>query len=266
MWSTFYEIRPDESFARSIPIGKSISASQAFILDKENRHVPPSVIGELALGGDGVARGYTDDALTRQSFIDIIVGGNHHRVYKTGDRARWNAIDGNIEFLGRLDNQVKLRGQRIELGTFCFDRLLDDSDILLSPSGEVDQTLRQHSAVEDVVTILHTDPQGEKRLVSFVILKRSSIASITFVHLRKYVASLLPSYMVPSIQLVAEFPLTTATKVDRKALARLFDSAQFEPTGEDEDSYIQPAGSIEETVSAIFHRFLSGPRISALDE
>ncbi|KAJ6553666.1 hypothetical protein B0H10DRAFT_1848814, partial [Mycena sp. CBHHK59/15] len=94
VWSTYYEIHPNESdFARSIPIGKSISNSRAFVLDSQHRLVPPSVVGELALGGDGVARGYTDTEITKRSFVDIVVAGERHRVYKTVARAGvWMAI------------------------------------------------------------------------------------------------------------------------------------------------------------------------------
>lgn len=124
--------------------------------------------------------------------------------------------------------------------------------------------MRRHPDVKDAVTILHIDDQGEKRLVSFVIPSPTAASAIRPAQLRNFLASLLPSYMVPSaVQIVPTFPLTTATKVDRKALARSYVPSQ---EVEDEEHYEAPTGWIEETISNIFQTALSRPRMSALDE
>lgn len=266
MWSTFYDIPPNNNdFPRTIPIGRSISNSRAFILDAAHKLVPPSVVGQLALGGDGVARGYTDTQLTRKSFVDILVAEEHHRVYLTGDRARWTS-QGDIEFLGRLDYQVKLRGQRIELG----EQILVTTIVKKTHPGcigEIETVLRSNPTVQDAVTILHADKHGEKRLVAFVIPNSSSDAKPN--QLIKHTASLLPNYMVPSvIQIVSTFPLTTATKVDRQALSQSFNDYTHERNiqTEGESLYISPRGFLEETISTLFQSVLPGALVGAVDE
>lgn len=249
VWSTFYEIPPAKAdFPRSIPVGKSISNSRAFVVDTNRRLVPMGVVGELVLGGDGVARGYTDPELTARSFVTMDVAGRSERVYKTGDRARISPLDGNIEFLGRMDNQVKLRGQRIELG-------------------EIEHALHRHKAVVDACVILHTGGDGEKQIVAFVIA-RKTISATSPSQLRRHVASLLPAYMVPtSVQLIDRFPLTTATKVDRKALSRAYEEgpgrAEQEP---DDDAFESPEGWIEETVAEVFRSVLNVSSVGANDD
>ena len=157
-------------------IGKSISNRQAFIIDSDSRVVPPSVIGELALGGDVVARGYNYPELMQRDFVNIVVAGQQHRVYKTGDRARWSPLNGNIEFLGRLYDQVKLRGQKIEVGErICV--IIESTPILKITQG---RSSRKHSGVNNLVVTLHTGPQGDKRLIAFLILNPTAIPPIFF--------------------------------------------------------------------------------------
>lgn len=115
-FATVYRVPRGHKFSGSVPIGRPLTNTTAFILDKKRRLVPAGVVGDLFLGGPGLARGYGDASQTAESFVHIQVAGSFRRLYRTGDRARWRVVDGQMEFLGRSDNQIKLRGQRIELG------------------------------------------------------------------------------------------------------------------------------------------------------
>lgn len=143
----------DEGFATgTAPIGEPISNSGALVMDSQHRLVPLGVMGEIVVTGDGVARGYTDPSRDVDRFIRLD-GGKGERAYRTGDYARWRPVDGKIEFMGRMDVQVKIRGHRVELG-------------------EIEHAIRGHEAVNDVVVLAHRDGKngGEPRLVSFVTL------------------------------------------------------------------------------------------------
>ncbi|KAJ4188794.1 Nonribosomal peptide synthetase 30 [Fusarium falciforme] len=143
----------DEGFATgTAPIGEPISNSGALVMDSQQRLVPLGVMGEIVVTGDGVARGYTDPSRDVDRFIRLD-GGKGERAYRTGDYARWRPVDGKIEFMGRMDVQVKIRGHRVELG-------------------EIEHAIRGHEAVNDVVVLAHRDEKngGEPRLVGFVTL------------------------------------------------------------------------------------------------
>lgn len=185
------------------PIGKPVANTQIYILDAHLNPQPVGVPGELYIGGDGLARGYLQrDALTAERFIANPFDDRHgSRLYKTGDLARL-LTDGNIEFLGRLDHQVKVRGFRIELG-------------------EIETTLRQHPAVHDVLVMARDDvanaSAGEKSLVAYIVKNASE--SVESSALRGFLAKKLPAYMVPSAFIMLDaFPLTPNEKIDRKAL------------------------------------------------
>ncbi len=191
--------KPDEN-ATSIPIGRPIGDTQAFILDRKLQPVPIGTEGELYLGGPGVARGYRNrPELTAQRFItDPFISEPNARLYKTGDMARFLA-DGNIDFLGRVDDQVKIHGFRIELG-------------------EIEASLRCHEGVRSAVVLVHTDQRGEKHLSAFVVRKPGLEHSED--ELREYLRQRLPKFMIPSRYLVLDrLPLTPSGKVDRQALA-----------------------------------------------
>ncbi|KAJ4245898.1 Nonribosomal peptide synthetase 30 [Fusarium falciforme] len=143
----------DEGFATgTAPIGEPISNSGALVMDSQQRLVPLGVMGEIVVTGDGVARGYTDPSRDVDRFIRLDEGKGE-RAYRTGDYARWRPMDGKIEFMGRMDVQVKIRGHRVELG-------------------EIEHAIRGHEAVNDVVVLAHRDEKngGEPRLVGFVTL------------------------------------------------------------------------------------------------
>ncbi|MEM9217772.1 MAG: amino acid adenylation domain-containing protein, partial [Cyanobacteria bacterium P01_F01_bin.150] len=186
-------------------IGRPIANGQAYILDRYKHPVPIGVIGELYLGGAGLARSYRNQPeLTSEKFIAHPFSDEPGaRLYKTGDLVRYRP-DGNIEFLGRIDHQVKIRGFRIE-------------------TGEIEATLAQHPVVKEAVVVVY-EQDGDKRLVAYLVAQSSpSTASISSEDLisevRSFVKERLPDYMVPSAFMVLEqLPLTPNGKVDRRAL------------------------------------------------
>jgi amino acid adenylation domain-containing protein len=181
--------------ASGIPLGKPISNSTVYILDAQQQLVPAGVIGEICVGGDGISLGYLHaPLLTGEKFIaDPFRPGS--RIFRTGDHGRWNR-DGNIEFIGRIDDQVKVRGYRIELS-------------------EIELALQQYPGLTDVVVTAIASADGDKQLVAYVV----SLQNLEIAALRAYLSNMLPAYMVPGyyVQLDA-LPLTSNGKVDRKAL------------------------------------------------
>jgi len=220
IWSTIYQVdRKDES----VSIGRPIANTQIYILDRYLMPVPVGVFGELHIGGAGLSRGYLNrPELTAEKFIPnpFAEGGIYasfilhpssfilsERLYKTGDLARY-LPDGNIEFMGRSDHQVKVRGYRIELG-------------------EIEETLRQHPAVQDAAAIAGDDGSGNQRLVAYVVLDPDKLPSIS--NLRGYLQEKLPEYMVPSAFVTLEsLPLTPNGKLDRRALPQKCDRVSEE--------------------------------------
>ncbi|AVR98933.1 non-ribosomal peptide synthetase [Pseudoduganella armeniaca] len=200
VYATTYReaLRP---LARNIPIGKPIANTQAYVLDQRLQPVPPGVAGELYLAGAGLARGYLNQPdLTAEKFVPNPYGPPGSRMYRTGDLARY-LQDGNLEFLGRVDLQVKLNGFRIELT-------------------EIEAALLRQDAVREAAVLLREDAGG-KRLVAYVSLRPDG-ASPTGATLQAALALSLPHYMVPSTWVfVAALPLNASGKLDRRALATL---------------------------------------------
>ncbi|RUR73747.1 hypothetical protein PCC6912_55240 [Chlorogloeopsis fritschii PCC 6912] len=181
------------------PIGQAIANTQIYLLDSQLQPVPVGVAGELYIGGVSLARGYFNRPdLTAQRFI-VSPFDKCDRLYKTGDLARYLGDDGNIEYLGRIDQQVKIHGYRIELG-------------------EIETVLEGHSQVQQAVVMAREDIPGEQRLVAYVVA--DTVASeISVTELRQFLRTQLPEYMVPSaIAILDKLPLTPSGKVDRKAL------------------------------------------------
>ncbi|OUL31349.1 non-ribosomal peptide synthetase [Nostoc sp. 106C] len=199
-FSSYYQVHDIPESAISIPIGCPITNTQIYLLDTNLQPVPIGVVGELYIGGEGLAREYLNrPELTTECFITIPETGfiPEARLYKTGDLARY-LIDGNIEFLGRIDNQVKIRGFRIELG-------------------EIEAVLSQHPAVQQTVVIAAEDIPGDKQLVAYIVPRQGQI--ITTTDLRQFLKAKLPEYMVPTAYVLLEFlPLSPNGKVDRRAL------------------------------------------------
>ena len=223
------------------PIGLPIANTTAHILDDAHQPVPPGIEGELYVGGDGLARGYLNQPqLTAERFLTI----DGTRLYKTGDRARFFA-DGNIEFLGRADGQVKVRGFRIEVG-------------------EVEHALAQYPAVRQCVVIAAGD-KADKQLAAYVVMD----GELNVQKLRLFLSQTLPAYMVPArfVQTDA-LPLTPSGKVDRRALLTLHNTAPAEvaPAADDD---APTDDDIARKLTALWQNVLSvkhvGPRDNFFD-
>jgi amino acid adenylation domain-containing protein/non-ribosomal peptide synthase protein (TIGR01720 family) len=224
------------------PIGRPVAGVVAHVVDPSLRLVASGVAGELALGGLGLARGYLDrPSRTAERFIpDPWSGQPGARLYRTGDLAR-RRPDGRLVFLGRIDDQVKVRGFRVELG-------------------EIEVALTAHPEVDLAVVLAPTDGRGERRLVAYVSAGPTGTATVA--ELRGFLAERLPPYMVPvEIHRLSALPVTTGGKVDRGALARLGDSlrdASREMAGQ-----VLPRDPAERFVAAIWEEVLGRPAIGA---
>ncbi|WP_164003055.1 non-ribosomal peptide synthetase, partial [Pyxidicoccus caerfyrddinensis] len=236
---TYYACVRDEPH-RSVPIGRPVANTQIRILDVHLRPVPIGVPGELFIGGVQVGRGYLGrPELTAERFIpDAFSDTPGARLYRTGDVARWLA-DGQIEYLGRADFQVKVRGLRIELG-------------------EIESALEQQPSVQQAVVMAREDKAGDKRLVAYV-LGRGGPEVVKAGALRERLLEKLPEYMVPSAFVVLEaFPLTPSGKADRKALPAPESSASA-------PEYVAPRTPTEELLAGLFAQLLRVPRVGVHD-
>lgn len=225
-----------------VPIGRPLPNMTAYVLDAAMREVPTGVVGELYVGGAGVARGYAGRPdLTAERFLPDPYGPAGSRLYRTGDRVRMRE-DGDIEFLGRLDDQVKIRGYRVELG-------------------EVQAVLAAHPAVRDAVVAVHEPTPGDKRLVAYLVPAEGRELPDAAA-LAEDCGTLLPEYMVPSafVTLVA-IPLNANGKVDRKALAAPERSAMR--AGRE---FVAPRTDTERTLAKIWSEVLGVDEIGVHDE
>ncbi|MGW1993899.1 amino acid adenylation domain-containing protein [Embleya sp. NPDC001921] len=188
--------------ADRVPIGAPVWNTRVYVLDAALRPVPPGVAGELYLAGAGLARGYLGQPdLTANRFVACPYGAPGTRMYRTGDLVRWNADD-QVEYIGRTDFQVKVRGFRIELS-------------------EVEAALTAHPDVEHAVVVVREERAGDQRLVAYVVpgSGKAQAADLDIAALTELARERLPEYMVPSaIVPLAEFPVTPSGKLDRKAL------------------------------------------------
>ncbi len=224
-----------ESKLRVVPIGRPIANTHIYLLDPSMRPVPIGVSGELYIGGVGVARGYLNrDELTQERFIaDPFSPHSDARLYRTGDLARYRP-DGAIEYLGRIDHQVKIRGLRIELG-------------------EIEAVLLQHPSVREreVVLVAREDTPGDQRLVAYVVPANGQTP--TNESLRTYLKEQLPAYMVPSSFLLLDaFPLLSNGKVNRHALPVPTSARDI-----DEDSFVAPTLMVHHQLVAIWEDLLN---------
>ncbi|HEY9813069.1 MAG TPA: amino acid adenylation domain-containing protein, partial [Candidatus Sericytochromatia bacterium] len=235
----------DHRQSATVPLGRPIANTQIYLLDKHLQPVPIGVKGELYIGGASVARGYLNrPELTREKFITnpFINNPKSNRIYKTGDLARYLA-NGNIEFLGRADNQVKVRGYRIELE-------------------EIAAVLSQHPDVSQAVVIQREDIPGDKRLVAYIVanletLHTKSLQNSTS-YLRDFLKAKLPDYMIPSAFVVLKsLPLTANGKIDRQALPA--------PAQNEKQAFVAPRTPIEEVLAGIWAELLSLQRVSVED-
>ncbi len=224
----------------TVPIGRPIANTRIYILDAHGEPVPVGVTGELYIGGTGVARGYLNcPELTAEKFLkDPFTDDANGRMYRTGDLGRWLS-DGNIEFLGRNDFQIKLRGFRIELG-------------------EIEARLSEHKGVQEAVVLVREDTPGDKRLVAYYTAREQNSGGAEA--LRAHLAAKVPEYMVPAAYVRLEsWPLTPNGKLNRKALPAPEGDAyvvrQYEP----------PQGEIEELLASIWAEVLNLERVGRHD-
>ena len=242
---SLYEIDP-QSLGEELPIGSPMGNTQMYILDS---HAEPSgigVSGEIFIGGEGVARGYLNRSeLTASSFIhDRFSENPDARLYRTGDMGYWNE-DGTIALLGRNDEQIKIRGYRVE-------------------PGEIESKLREHEQVEDALVVSFGE-DNDQRLVGYVIAateddKQGQAESLKPEEVREQLKALLPEYMVPSELMVLEaFPMTPNGKLDRKALP--------EPDGRglSRGEYEAPIGDTEQALAEIWQELLRVDQVGRWD-
>jgi amino acid adenylation domain-containing protein len=230
VWSVLHHV---DSVCGPVPIGRPIANTQCYVLDDTMQPVPPGVPGELYIGGAGVARGYWKRGdLTAERFVpDPFSGRPGSRLYRTGDRVRY-LNNGLLEFLGRLDYQVKLRGYRIELG-------------------EIESLLARQPGVQAAVALLREDIAGEKRLIAYVEGRQEDLP--TQEAMKTALRQQLPAYMVPaSIIVLDTLPLTPNGKINRKALP-----APDNVRPELEVEYTPPGTPVEEMLAQIWRDVLN---------
>jgi thioesterase domain-containing protein/acyl carrier protein len=233
-------LRDDER--NIVPIGRPVANTQIYILDKYLQPVPVGISGDLYIGGVQVGRGYHNrHDLTAEKFLpDPFSADPAARIYKTGDLCRWLA-DGNVEYLGRSDFQVKVRGLRIELG-------------------EIEAVLDRHKAVRQCVVVAREETPGDKVLVAYVERQQTELAP-AMSDLRAYLSEHLPTYMIPSIFVVMEkLPLSPNGKIDRKLLPAP-DQGRVEISG----TFVAPRDPIEQMLTQIWSEILGVRKIGIHD-
>ncbi len=236
VWSSVYHCVVNDDTV--VPIGHPISNTRIFLLDIHLNPVPVGVIGELYIGGEGLARSYLNCAdVTADRYIPDPFGESGSRLYRTGDLARYRE-DGNIEYVGRADYQVKIRGFRIELGG-------------------IESTLLQHPNVREAVVIAREDTPGNKRLVAYIVGDR---LKIDVDGIRSYLIERLPGYMLPAaFVFLDQLPLSANRKIDRSALPAPDIGAQSMC------QYVAPRTPTEENLAAIWAEVLELERIGIHD-
>ncbi|HEX6184594.1 MAG TPA: amino acid adenylation domain-containing protein [Pyrinomonadaceae bacterium] len=225
------------------PIGRPIYNTRIYVLDEQLNPVPVGVHGELYIGGECLARGYLNrPATTAERFVPDPFGRHGERLYRTGDVARYLA-DGQLEFLGRKDEQVKLRGFRVE-------------------PGEIEAALSQHPVVAEAAVCAVADPTGGMRLIAYVVPDRAAGAPApTALELRAHLKERLPEYMIPAAFVALDaLPLTPNGKLDRRALPDPGDP--HEGLGRE---YVAPSGEIESALAAVWEQVLGATRVGAHD-
>jgi len=217
-----------------VSIGQPRFNTQAFVLDNYQQLQPIDVPGELCIAGEGLARGYLNRPdLTAEKFIEVELFGKRERIYKTGDIARW-LPDGNLEYIGRIDNQIKLRGFRIELG-------------------EIEDILTQHKQVKEAVVTLY-ESGSNKTLAAYVTIEPKKLS----IDLRDYLKNRLPDYMQPaSFTVLDKLPLTINGKIDRQALP--------EPSIKRHNQFETPRNEVESQLATIWKNILNQDKISIHD-
>jgi acyl carrier protein len=234
----------NNGISKGIPIGRPTALRIIYILDQFFNTVPMGVPGELYIGGDCLARGYLNRSeLTAEKFVpDSLSKKKGARLYRTGDLARF-LPDGNIEFLGRIDHQVKVRGYRIELG-------------------EIETMLNQHPAIEEAVVDARAEEIGDKRLVAYFVLSpdfKDKAPSSS--ELRNYLKENLPDYMVPGIFIpIEQIPRTPIGKIDRKSLP-----APDQDRPDLEHEFVAPRNPVEEMIAELWAKTIGIEKVGIYD-
>ncbi len=232
---------PSATHAYSVPIGKPSAGNSLYVLGDDYEPVPVGVSGQLYVGGVGLASGYLNrPALTAEKYVPHPFGLEPgERLYATGDLVRF-LPDGNIEFLGRIDEQVKVRGFRIE-------------------PGEIEAALRQHPSVREAVVTLQEGASGDRRLVAHIVAADGR--RLPGAELRQFLKERLPAHMIPSAFVcIDSLPLTTSGKIDRRALP-----SPEEPHAGEESGYVAPRTPTEEVLSVVWASMLGRIAIGLYD-
>jgi len=240
--STYFEENDQQNhnypLEHAVPIGKPFPHTNIYILNEQLEAVTQSE-GEIYIAGHGVARGYLNQPeLTQTKFITLTLDGTPQRLYKTGDRGRYLA-DGNIEFLGRFDNQIKLRGMRVELN-------------------DIENMLNCHSGIRESLIMVCEDEHHHKRLVAYLVAEHDIVPNIQEV--RAFLQGKLPHYMIPAIFIQLDaLPTTPNGKLDRQALKEM---SLLLPSA----NYVVPRNETEEKLVAIWQSLLSIDKIGVFDQ
>ncbi len=240
-YASWYQVHEVAAQEQTIPIGYPLANTHLYVLNAQLQPVPVGVCGELYIGGDGLARGYLNrGALTAERFVPHPLSTEPGaRLYKTGDLVR-HCEDGAIEFVGRLDQQVKIRGLRIELG-------------------EIEVLLEQEEAIEEALVVVREEGEGRKRLVAYIILKEGE--RVEQEALQQTLGRRLPDYMVPSAYVYLDrWPLTANGKVDRHALPAPDEAHQRE-----EHNYAAARNATEQQLVTIWQEVLGVERVGIHD-
>jgi enterobactin synthetase component F len=235
IWSTAYEL--GEIGANPPPIGRPILNTQIYVLDEDRQPVLTGAIGELYIGGAGVAKGYLHrPKLTEERFLANPFADDGSRMYRTGDLVRWSD-DGLLEFIGRADDQVKINGHRVELG-------------------EIESLLLQHNKVAEAAVAAHRDGDGTISLAGYVVVSNGALVDIDM--LRVFLADRLPHYMMPANFMVLDaMPLTPNGKLDRKALPM--------PQRTSRNVYADPITPTEKKLAELWQQILGVERVGLHD-
>lgn len=242
VYSTLYEVPPSVHTPRYAPIGVPITKTHIHLLDPALSPVPVGEVGEVYIAGEGVARGYLGrPELTSERFVQDPSCATGRRCYRTGDLARY-LPDGNLEFVGRIDHQVKVRGHRVE-------------------PGEIEATLAQYPRVEQSVVTTQEDDSGDRRLVALVVA--AGLGADGSSELRRFLRARLPEYMIPSvIAVVPDLPLAANGKVDRARLPELASPAPEVNTSKRRTS----PPSDEEVVASVWRELLGIADVAPTDD
>jgi len=230
IWSAVHTVQPGEA---TVPLGRPLVNQQIYILDRRQQPLPAGTPGELVIAGHGVVRGYLHrPELTAEKFLANPFRSGE-RMYRTGDLARQRA-DGTLEFLGRLDHQVKVRGYRIELG-------------------EIEAAILSHPSVLETVVVAREDTPGDTRIVAYLTAAQGQTPKPA--ELREHLKIGLPDFMVPShFVTLAALPQTPNGKIDRKALPA--PEADKAAVAQEAAAYVAPTGDLEETIASIWRDVL----------